>query len=93
MSNNLLVSYDLNSPGQNYTTVIDEIKSLGSWANVQKSHWYVSSNLTAIEARDRVSSVMDNNDSLVVIDASNDSVAWNNLYIEISDHIENSWRK
>jgi hypothetical protein len=91
VSNNLFISYDLNSPGQNYTTVIDKIKSLGSWANVQKSHWYVSSNYSANEARDLVWSVMDNNDSLIVIDAKD--AAWNNLTAEVSNHIQNNWSK
>lgn len=48
MANNLIVSYDLYSPGQDYSKVIDAIKALGSWAKVQKSVWYVNSSYTAI---------------------------------------------
>lgn len=29
--NNLIISYDLNSPGQSYTRVTDAIKTLGTW--------------------------------------------------------------
>lgn len=34
MANNLFVSYDLHSPGQDYDKVADAIKSLGAWAKV-----------------------------------------------------------
>jgi hypothetical protein len=91
MQNNLFISYDLNSPGQDYTTVIEKIKSLGSWAKVQKSHWYVSSNYSASAARDLIWSAMDNNDSLIVIEAKD--AAWNNLTNEVTEHIQNNWSK
>lgn len=38
MANNLFISYDLNSPRQDYEAVIEEIKHLGNWAKVQKSY-------------------------------------------------------
>ncbi len=38
MANNLFISYDLNSPDQSYSPVIDEIKSLSSWAKIHKSY-------------------------------------------------------
>jgi hypothetical protein len=93
MSNNLFISYDLNSPGQDYSAVINKIQSLGVWAKVQKSHFYVSSNLTAEQARDKVWSVMDNNDTLIVIDTSNNDAAWQNLLPEVSKQIKDNWAK
>ncbi|MEF2549723.1 hypothetical protein VQ045_21775 [Aurantimonas sp. E1-2-R+4] len=39
MANNLHISYDLNSPGQDYTPLIDKIKTLGPWAKIHKSFW------------------------------------------------------
>lgn len=69
MANNLFISYDLNSPGQDYEKVIEKIKSLGSWAKVQKSLWFVSSNLTAEQAAKSVWQGMDRNDSLNVVDS------------------------
>jgi CRISPR/Cas system-associated endoribonuclease Cas2 len=92
MANNLLVSYDLNSPGQDYESVIKEIKSLGSWAKIQKSYWYVNSTLTASEALNRVWAKMDSNDSLIVVDASNNNAAWQGLSEEASDHIKDKWK-
>ena len=38
MSNNLFISYDLYSPGQDYSAVIEGIKSLGGWAKVHKRY-------------------------------------------------------
>ncbi|EKO3968816.1 hypothetical protein EF707_06180 [Vibrio fluvialis] len=93
MANNLFISYDLNSPGQNYDNVIREIKSLGSWAKVQKSFWYVNSNLTSREATDKVWAKMDKNDSLVVVDATNGNASWQNLTDEVANHIKDQWTK
>ncbi|MEJ6080907.1 CRISPR-associated protein Cas2 [Vibrio sp. 1-Bac 57] len=93
MANNLFISYDLNSPGQDYQVVIDEIKSLGSWAKVQKSHWYVNSSFTASQALEKVWAKMDSNDSLIVVDATNNNASWQGLLKEVSDHILDQWSK
>lgn len=87
MKNNLFISYDLNSPGQDYTTLIKKIQSLGSWAKVQKSHWYVRSNHSATEARELILPTIDNNDSLIVIEAN--EAAWYNL--DVSDYLRSHW--
>ncbi|MDF5663834.1 CRISPR-associated protein Cas2 [Vibrio parahaemolyticus] len=91
MANNLFISYDLYSPGQNYDDVIEEIKSLGSWAKVQKSFWYVNSTLSANQARERVWAKMDKNDSLIVIDATNNDAASNGLSAQVWNHLSGKW--
>ncbi|NZA25072.1 hypothetical protein H0E84_01615 [Luteimonas sp. SJ-92] len=91
MANNLFVSYDLHNPGQDYSSVIEAIKSLGSWAKVHKSVWYVSSNLSADAAVTKVWAAMDRNDSLIVVDASNNSASWQNLSDEVAKHIQEQW--
>ncbi len=88
---NLFISYDLNSPGQDYATIIEEIKSLGSWAKVQKSLWYVQSTLTATQAKDRLTPHIDTNDSLIVIDASNNVATWYGLSDKVAKHIKARW--
>lgn len=93
MSNNLIISYDLNSPGQDYSKVIDKIKTLGNWAKLQKSLWYVNSNLSSKEAASAVWAVMDNNDSLIVIDSTNNDANWYNLSPEVSSYIQEQWYK
>lgn len=68
---NLFVSYDLDKPGQNYDAVHERIKSLGSWYHAQQSLFYVHTPLTAEQAHARVMAVMDSNDKLMVVDATN----------------------
>jgi predicted P-loop ATPase/GTPase len=93
MANNLFISYDLNSPGQDYSSVIAEIKSLGVWAKIQKSYWYINSTLTASQVVDRVWKKMDSNDSLIVVDSTNNNASWQNLSDEVANHIKNQWAK
>jgi hypothetical protein len=91
MANNLHISYDLYAPGQNYEKVIAAIKELGSWAKIHKSYWYVNSSYTASQACSHVWAVMDANDSLYVVDASNNTAAWQNLTDEVSNFIKDWW--
>ncbi|WP_312591156.1 MULTISPECIES: CRISPR-associated protein Cas2 [Stenotrophomonas] len=93
MANNLIVSYDLYSPGQDYSKVIEAIKALGSWAKIHKSVWYVNSSYTAAQARDKVWATMDRNDSIFVVDATDNDAAWQNLSNEVSNHIKDQWFK
>lgn len=91
MANNLFISYDLNTPGQDYQKVFEAIKSLGNWAKVQKSFWYVNSNYSASQAVDIVWKVMDKNDSLIVVDATNNNASWQNIDNEVSAYIKKFW--
>lgn len=91
MANNLLISYDLYSPGQDYKNVIEAIKSLGNWAKVHKSYWYVSSSMTAKQAADKIWTKMDSNDSLIVINASTNDAYWFNLSQEVSSYLRSKW--
>jgi hypothetical protein len=93
MGNNLFISYDLIQPGQNYENVISEIKKIGGWAKVHYSLWYVKSQLSAQEATDRIWKVMDRNDKLIVIDASNNTASWYNLDKEVEQFIKDQWNK
>ena len=77
MASNLFISYDLKEPGKNYNKVIAAIKAVcPRWAKVQYSHFYARSNLTARQVCDAVWMAMDANDSLIVVDASNNQAAW-----------------
>jgi hypothetical protein len=91
MANNLLISYDLYRPGQNYEMVAKAIKELGSWARVQMSFWYVRSNFTSAQACQHVWQAMDSNDSLIVIDSTNDRANWQNLSSEVAAFLKERW--
>ena len=93
MAHNLFISYDLNTPGQGYERIIDLIKELGPWAKVQKSLWYVKSNRSADDAARYLRSVIDNNDSLIVIDASSNNAYWYTQDSQISNHLIEHWYK
>ena len=93
MARNLHISYDLYNPGQNYEKVIATIKTLGSWAKIHKSYWFVDSSLTAEQARDRLWAAMDANDSLYVVDATNNEAAWQNISQEAANFIRDKWHK
>lgn len=91
MANNLFISYDLNNPGQNYDTVIEKIKTLGNWAKVQYSLWYVNSNYSASDAAGIVWAVMDKNDSLIVIDATNNQASMYGVSDKVTKFILGHW--
>lgn len=91
--NNLFISYDLKNPGQNYERVITAIKGLGSWAKVQYSLWYVSTSYTAKQAADIVRRAQDTNDTLIVIDTTNNDAAWYGLDQTVSDFMQQNWNK
>ncbi|WP_140941993.1 hypothetical protein [Prosthecodimorpha hirschii] len=93
MSNNLHISYDLNDPGQNYEKVAEAIKATGSWAKIQKSFWYSNSSLTAEQAVNAIWPAMDKNDSLYVVDATNNTAAWRGISDEVSKFVVDKWMK
>lgn len=93
MKRNLIVSYDLNAPGQNYDSVIAEIKNQGTWAKVHYSLFYLKSERTAQQVAEAVWQKMDANDRLIVVDATNNVSYWYNLPPEVSDFIKRAWNE
>jgi hypothetical protein len=91
--NNLFISYDLITPGQNYESVTAAIKKLGAWAKVEYSFWYVKSAYTASKAAEIVRAAQDQNDSLIVVDASNNNAVWYGLQPEVSKHLKEQWAR
>ncbi|AHW92981.1 MULTISPECIES: hypothetical protein [Enterobacteriaceae] len=92
MANNLFITYDLIKT-KNYPAVHDAIKSLGNWAKVTESNWYVNSNYSAQDAAKKVMAAMDNDDKLIVVDSTNNSASWYNLTKEVENHIKDQWYK
>jgi hypothetical protein len=93
VANNLHISYDLINPGQNYAKLIEKIKTLGSWARVHASFWYVNSSLTASQAVDALKPVLDSNDKVYIVDASNNNSAWKTLPSDVSELIKREWNR
>jgi hypothetical protein len=91
MANNLHISYDLHDPGRNYHTVIAAIQGLGAWAKIHYSFWYVRTDRTAEQARDILARAIDANDSIYVVDSTNNVAAWKNISSSSSQFIRSRW--
>lgn len=67
-----LISYDLKAPGQNYTQLYEEIKSLGDWRHPMESTWVVhtGNELSAKTIRERLQRNMDERDLILVVNIS-----------------------
>ena len=72
----LLISYDLNKPGQDYTPLYEEIKSYGTWWHHLDSTWLVDTNETPNQCVERLRKHMDNNDNLLVIEVCKNYQGW-----------------
>ncbi len=82
------VSYDLNKPGQDYPDLYTTIKELGDdCRHAVDSTWFVKTNLTATAVRDRLLSVVDQSDSIIVVRAVAPA-AWSGLSDDVA-----SWLK
>ncbi|WJM82280.1 hypothetical protein [Pectobacterium brasiliense] len=90
MANNLFITYDLIKT-KDYPAVHNAIKALGSWAKVTESNWYVNSNYSAEEAAKKVKAAMDNDDKLIVVNATNNTAYWYNMLDSVSKHLKNQW--
>lgn len=91
MANNLFISYDLYSPGQKYDAVIETIKSLGAWARVHKSIWYVNTSLGHEAVAKAIWGKMDSNDSLIVVNATTNAFYCFNVDNEAVKQMQNQW--
>ncbi|KAA0252806.1 MAG: SinR family protein [Acidobacteria bacterium] len=70
-----MIGYDLNHPGQDYTSLEDAIKVLGTWWHCLDSTWIVKTNQSATSIRNTLKSHIDANDELLVA-ALNGESAW-----------------
>jgi len=73
----LLVGYDLNRPGQNYTGLYKALKAVPLWWHHLDSTWLLRTEETAVQLRDRLRAHIDVGDELLVIDVSSRAAAWN----------------
>ncbi|ECI2867537.1 hypothetical protein [Hafnia paralvei] len=90
MANNLFVTYDLIKT-KDYEAVYKAIKSLGDWAKVTESNWYVDSTYTAEQAANIVRAAMDHDDKLVVVDAENNSFYCYNITSDVLEYMQSHW--
>ena len=67
-----MITYDLNSEGQNYSDVIQAIKDSSiNWCTYWKSSYLIKSNLTANQISDNITPYLDANDRMIVFEVDN----------------------
>ena len=63
----LMIGYDLNKSGKDYSGLIKEIKdNFGTWWHHLDSTWLVVADLTPVQVRDLLRPHIDNDDELLV---------------------------
>ena len=61
-----IITYDLSTPGRNYSALYDLIRAYGGYAHITESSWAVVTNSTAEEVRNTLQAAIDSNDKLFV---------------------------
>lgn len=87
----LLIAYDLNAPGQDYDSLIDAIKALGTWWHHLDSTWLVVTPLTATSARDSLATHLDAGDELLIVDVTGDGRAWRGFSDRAAKWLKATW--
>lgn len=82
-----IITYDLNSSGQNYTALNDAIKSYGTWAKIATTTYIIVSQKSASNIRDYLNQFIDNNDVLFVAKLQGEA-AWCGLNEEVSNWLK-----
>ena len=86
----LLIGYDLNAPGKDYSKLIEQIKAVGAWWHHLDSTWLVKTNKTASQLRDDLGAFVDADDELLIIDVSGDFWATKGIAKSGSDWLHNN---
>lgn len=89
MANTLMVDYDLNAPGQKYDDLIAYLKTHSPRIKPLRSTWMVITDKTARQVRDEILRIVDDNDNVLVVDVTNDAMAWIGLTDPQSAWIKN----
>ncbi|MBD2900068.1 hypothetical protein amrb99_90660 [Actinomadura sp. RB99] len=71
----LLVGYDLNRPGQDYDSLIKELKEFRTYWRHLDSTWIVRTEKTATQVRDVLMRHIDSSDELLVVELTGNG-AW-----------------
>ena len=76
MTKVLLITYDLNRPGQDYTALHNAIKSYGTWWHHLESTWLIQTTETPEQCFNRLSPHLDQNDNMLVIEVKQNYWGW-----------------
>lgn len=86
-----IVSYDLNGPHPSHKEMDQHLAKLGAArARILETIWYVGANSTAPQLRDYIRSILDQEDLLLVADATD--AAWTKLLVNGQSLID-AWKE
>jgi CRISPR/Cas system-associated endoribonuclease Cas2 len=63
----LLVTYDLNSPGQKHAKVLELIKSSNNWERLSESSYVINTSLSPDQVYKHFEKLLDTNDNIWII--------------------------
>lgn len=89
MRKSYLIGYDLNKSGQDYKTLIEEIKKLGKWWHCLDSTWIIKADSSTTIIRDNLKKFIDSNDELLVVCLTGEG-AWTGFSDECSNWLKNN---
>lgn len=85
------INYNLGNPHRDYRALIERIKSLGhGWCHCGGSHWFVNADMSTVQIRDHLTSVLDSNDSLIVHEVGNNWASWQ-MSVEVTNWLKANW--
>lgn len=73
-----IIDYDLRTPGRNYDELYVAIKAYAVWAHIAESTWFIKTDESCVQVRDKLLSVLDSNDRLFVGELTG-IAAWHNV--------------
>lgn len=85
--NKYLITYDLCTPGKDYSSLIDAIKEYGFWAKICESSWAIKADSSCTSIRDNLKRFIDSNDRIFVCSIT--SWASFGLPKEVTDWLNN----
>lgn len=71
-----LISYDLNKIGKNYSDLYTTIKNHYTWWHYLDSTWLIYTSESTNQIWNRFSSIIDNNDSILIIEVKDNYQGW-----------------
>lgn len=87
----ILIGYDLNKAGKDYTSLIDAIKkAFPTYWHCLDSTWIVETESTPVQVRDWLGRFIDANDELFVVDITGKAAAWRGFTGSCGDWLTNN---
>lgn len=76
MSKAYSITYDLRQPGRDYSNLFEAIKKSPRWWHYLESTWIIVTEETANQVWERISSAIDKNDFLLIIEVRDNVQGW-----------------